>query len=199
LKKNKKRFLTSYSVFDIIIIAMCAGLGIALKPILVPLSHIITGPLFIPGGAFAGGFYMLFIVVAAGLTEKKWAATLTCIVQALLVLITGVIGSHGILSLATYTLPGVMVDMLLLLIRHNGCGPVCCLFSGITANLTGSFMSNVVFFRLPLVPLMLVLFSAAFSGGIGGLIAWGIVSRLRLFITVFEKRKDVREVEANEK
>jgi len=176
---KKKGFLSSFSVFNIIIIAMCAALGIAVKPILVPLIHIITGPLFIPGGAVAGGFYMLFIVVAVGLTGKTGAATITCAVQAILVLVTGVIGSHGILSLITYILPGMMVDLLLIVIRHRGCCGLCCFFAGLIANLTGTFLSNVVFFRLPYIPLMLTLFAGALSGGFGGLIAWGIIKMIR--------------------
>ncbi len=181
MKQRKKGFLASFSVFNIIIIAMCAGLGIALKPVLVPLVHIITGPLFIPGGAVAGGFYMLFIVVAAGLVGKRWTATLTCAVQAVLVLITGVIGSHGIMSLVTYILPGVMVDLLLIAIRHRACCALCCFLAGMAANLTGSFLSNAVFFRLPFVPLMLTLFAGALSGGLGGVVAWSIIKKLRAF------------------
>ena len=40
--------LDRFSIYDLIIIAMMAALGIATKPIIVPLAHIITGPLFIP-------------------------------------------------------------------------------------------------------------------------------------------------------
>lgn len=187
---KQKRFLYSFSVFNIIIIAMCAALGVAVKPILVPLIHIITGPLFIPGGAVAGGFYMLFIIVAAGLTGKAGAATLTCAVQAILVLVTGIIGSHGILSLLTYILPGIMVDLLLLLIRHRCCCAVCCFFAGMAANLTGTFLANIVFFRLPIIPLMLSLFAAALSGALGGLIAWGLIKKLKNINPAFRNKKD---------
>jgi ABC-type thiamin/hydroxymethylpyrimidine transport system permease subunit len=187
LKKTKRRFLSSYSVFNIVIIAVCAGLGIAVKPVLVPLVHIITGPLFIPGGAVAGGFYMLFIVLAAGLVRKPGAAVLTCAVQAILVIITGVIGSHGIMSLATYILPGAAVDLFLLTLRKKEMGALVIFISGLIANLTGSFLSNVVFFRLPIVPLMLTLFSASLSGGLGGLIAFGIIKKITQFNPAFKK------------
>ena len=186
---GKKRFLSSFSVFNIIIMAMCAALGIAIKPVIVPLAHIITGPLFIPGGAVAGGFYMLFIAVAAGLVGKPGAATLTCVVQAILVIITGVIGSHGIMSLMTYILPGVVVDLFLLIVRKRGMNALICLIIGLLANVTGSFLSNVVFFRLPFVPLMLTLLAAALSGSLGGLIAWQIIKGLRRMNAVFDKPK----------
>ena len=53
------------TLFDLVTIAMMAALGIAVKVVLVPLVHIITGPFFIPGGSISGGIYMLFIVLGA--------------------------------------------------------------------------------------------------------------------------------------
>lgn len=188
---QKKRFLASFSVFNIIVIAMCAGLGIAIKPVIVPLAHIITGPLFVPGGAVAGGFYMMFLVIAAGLTGKKGAATLAGTVQAVLVIVTGTIGTHGILSALTYTFPGIAVDLVLLVLRkHSGCCAFCCLLCGIAANVTGTVASNYVFFRLPFEPLMLTLFAAALSGALGGLIAAGIIKNLKKFNPAFKHAKE---------
>ncbi|MDX9800000.1 MAG: ECF transporter S component [Spirochaetia bacterium] len=176
---KQKRFLSSFSVFDLIISAMCAGMGVAIKPVIVPLIHIITGPLFIPGGAVAGGFYMIFIVLPAVFTGKRGTATLTCAVQVILVITTGVVGSHGIISIVTYMVPGVIVDLHLLIFRGKPINAVICIFAVLLANVSGSFLSNLVFFRLPFIPLMLTLFSAALSGGIGGFITWIIIKNLR--------------------
>lgn len=166
---------------------MCAGLGIAVKLVITPLAHIITGPLFIPGGAVAGGFYMLFIVLSAGLVRKHFAASLTCVVQAVLVIITGVMGSHGILSLVTYTAPGLAVDLIYLPVRKRGLNAVICFVMGMAANITGTYATNLVFFRAPFVPLMLALLLAALMGGLGGLIAWVITKQLKMHIPVFNK------------
>jgi len=62
---------------------MCADMAWQSKTVITTLVHIVTGPLFIPGGAFAGGFYFLFIVLAAALIQKHGAATLACVVQAI--------------------------------------------------------------------------------------------------------------------
>ena len=70
-----QKALARFSLFDLIIIAMMAALGIAIKPVVVPLAHIITGPLFIPSGAVAGGFYMMWLVLGLGLTGKRGTAT----------------------------------------------------------------------------------------------------------------------------
>jgi len=101
---------------------MMAALGIAIKPVIVPLAHIVTGPLFIPGGVVAGGFYMMWLVLGFGLTGKRGTATLIGLIQAFVVLGTGFFGSHGVMSLLTYTVPGIMADLGLLLIGHR----VCC-------------------------------------------------------------------------
>ncbi|MFZ3132128.1 MAG: hypothetical protein WA125_13815, partial [Desulfosporosinus sp.] len=70
------KLLARYSVFDLIIIAMMSALGIATKPVIEPLAHIVTGPLFIPSGVVAGGFYMMWLVLAMGLTGIRGTATL---------------------------------------------------------------------------------------------------------------------------
>lgn len=175
------RWLKSFSVRELIVIAAMAALGVAIKPVVVPLVHLISAPLLIPGGALAGGLYMMWLVVAAGLGGRRGAATLCGVVQAILVLITGVVGSHGLLSLLSYTLPGVAVDLALLLLRHRCCCAPCCFVAGLAANVTGTVVSGAVFFSLPLVPLLLSLAVAAFSGGIGGLLAWRLLKELRRY------------------
>jgi len=166
--------LRNFSIFQLIIIALMAAAGVATKPIVTALAHLVTGPLFIPGGAFAGGFYMLFIILGGGIVGKRGATTLIAFIQALLVLVTGIYGSHGAASLLTYTAPGLLVDLLWIIIRRYGDNLISCFLGGIVANLCGTFFVNLVFFRLPLIPLLLSLALAVFSGGIGGVIAHNI-------------------------
>ncbi len=169
------KMLDKFSVFDLIIIAMISALGIASKPIIVPLSHIITGPLLIPGGVVAGGFYMLWLVLGAGIVGKPGAATLIGAVQALIVFGSGVFGSHGAMTLLSYTLPGLAVDLLLYLMGHRVCCLLCAFLAGLVANISGSALVNIIYFRLPLVPLVLSLTVAALSGGLGGIIAYKVL------------------------
>lgn len=175
----KEKFLNRFSIFDLILLAFMAAAGVAVKPIVVSVSHLITGPLFIPGGALAGGIYMLFIVLGAGLVGKPGSATLICMVQAILVVVTGIYGTHGIASLVTYVLPGLCVDLLWLLLRHRGCCLWCCFLGGIVANASGVVLVNLIFFRLPLIPLLLSIAISIFSGGVGGIVAWYIIKALR--------------------
>ncbi|MCG9967273.1 ECF transporter S component [Pelotomaculum terephthalicicum JT] len=168
-------------MFDLIIMAMMSALGIAIKPIIVPLAHIISGPLFIPSGAVAGGFYMMWLVLGFGITGKRGTMTLIGLVQAILVMATGIVGSHGVISLVTYTAPGILADLGLLLIGHRVCCLPCAFLAGMLCNIAGSIMVNFVYFRLPLIPLVLSLSAAALSGGLGGIVAYKILQQILKF------------------
>jgi len=173
-----RRLVRKFSAFHLIIIALMATLGIATKPVIVPLVHIITGPLYIPGGAIAGGLYMIWIVLGVGLINKRGVATIIAAVQAIMVVSLGMSGNHGIISFLTYIVPGLAVDILLILIGHRNPSLGKFFLCGMVANLSGTFLVNVVFFRLPFIPLVLVLSSAALSGGVGGIIAYTIINKL---------------------
>ena len=114
-----RKILNKFSVFELLIIAMAAALGIAVKPVISPLARIITGSVGIPGGVLAGGIYMMFLVLAYGLTRKRLSATLTAVVQAFIVVLTG-IGSQGVISFVTYICPGIAVDLIMLAFYRRG-------------------------------------------------------------------------------
>ena len=175
------KLLHRFTVQELILISAMAALGIAVKPIVVALVHLISAPLLIPGGALAGGLYMMWLVVAMGLTGKRGAATLVGLIQAILVTLTGISGSHGVMSLVSYTAPGIAVDLGLLLIRHRVCCLPCAFFAGVLANVTGTVIVNIIFFSLPPLPLLLSLAAAAFSGGVGGILSWQLLKTLQKY------------------
>jgi energy-coupling factor transport system substrate-specific component len=182
-------------MFDLVVISLTAAMGIAIKPIIVPLVHILTGPLYIPGGAAAGGFYMLWIVLGIGITGRIGTATLIGLVQGILVMITGVYGTHGAVSIITYTLPGILTDVGARLLGKSFISPAGFFILGLLANLSGTLLSSMIFFRLPLVPLMLSLSAASLSGGLGGLIAYKIIKELRKtnIINYVDRQGDIDE------
>ena len=176
--KEKERFFDRFTIFELVAISVVAALGIATKPIVVPLVHIITGPLFIPGGAIAGGFYMLWIVLGIGFVKKPWTGTLIGLVQSLLVIATGAIGSHGIMSLLSYTLPGMASDIIFFFSRNKDYNLIHFMLGCMAANITGTIISNILFFRLPAAMLFLLISGAALSGALGGVIAWNLLKAL---------------------
>ena len=176
-----QKALRRFSVRDLVLIAAMAAMGIAIKAVVTPLIHLASAPLFIPGGSLAGGLYMMWLAMAVGLTGKRGSATLAGVVQAIIVIITGIGGSHGLFSLVSYTLPGLAVDAWLLLSRHRLCCLPCAFVSCLLANVCGTVATSLVFFSLPPIPLLLSLVAAAFSGGVGGVLAWHLLKAFRRF------------------
>ncbi|HKL43314.1 MAG TPA: ECF transporter S component [Clostridia bacterium] len=177
---KKSNLLKNFTVFELITIALTASLGIASKPIITPLTHLITGPLFIPGGAVAGGFYMMWIVLGAALIKKRGSATLIALTQGIIIMITGAFGSHGVISLITYGLPGFAIDIIFTILNRKLNSSLDFFAAGIIANISGTYLSNLVFFRLPLLPLIISLSIGALSGGLGGLLAFFIYNNVKI-------------------
>ncbi|MCL2818325.1 MAG: ECF transporter S component [Actinomycetia bacterium] len=171
--------LEYFTLIDYVTIAAVAALGIAVKTIITPLVQIVSGPLFIPGGAIAGGFYMLFLILGFGIVKKPGTALLIALVQALVVFIAPTPASHGLASFITYLAPGLAVEALYLILRSASWSLLGCFLGGMIANIAGTFAVNMVLFRLPLIPLLLSLCSAALSGALGGWIASMILVRLQ--------------------
>ena len=121
---------------------------------------------------------MSFLVLATSITNKIGSASLVAILQAVFVMITGTIGTHGVVSLLTYSLPGIFVDLFFLISRNKGNNMLCCFIAGMIANVIGSYSVNLIIFNLSIIPLLLSLVSATLSGGIGGLVAYSIGQKL---------------------
>ena len=85
------------------------------------------------------------------------------------------------LSILTYSVPGMLVDLLLLLMRNHRqiCCPLCSFLAGAVANIGGTGAVSLAFFNLPLIPLLLSITLAALSGGLGGLMAYYILIQLK--------------------
>lgn len=171
----KIKALRNFSILQLVTISIVAALGVATKPIIVPLVHIITGPLFIPGGAIAGGFYMFWVVLGIGLVKKRGTGTLIGLIQGLLVIVTGAMGTHGILSIISYSLPGIAADLIFIWSRDNKYTIIHFILGSLSANVVGTMISNAMFFRLPMETLLILLTGAALSGAIGGVLAWNIL------------------------
>lgn len=169
--------LKRFSARDLIIITAIAAVGIAVKPIVGPISKFISTPLGIPGGSLAGGFYMMWLVLAITIVNKKFTGSVFGILQAALVLLVGMAGKQGAFSLISYTLPGIIADLLFHLIKRRKR-----LFTHITlsmaANITGSLATALFFFHLPAVMVVANFALAAASGIMGGYLSYGTFQTL---------------------
>jgi len=182
-----KRDSLKLPLLDMVVISLTAALGMVSKPVIGPLARFITGPIGIPGGVLAGGLYMMFMVFAYGMTRRLYAGTLTALIQAILAVFTGIGGSVGLLSIITYLPPGIAVDLVMFLFklfRQPRATALACFLSCMAANVAGTFMMWGVVFGMPLsvmsfVPVLLAFSAAALSGGLGGLLAYFVLKRVR--------------------
>ncbi len=174
-----KRFTTR----DLIVIAILAAMGVAVKPLVGPLIKTVSRSLLIPGGALGGGFYMMWLVLAVTLVPRYGSGLLTGLVQALAVFVLGWYGSHGAFTLVSYTLPGMVADLSSLPLRRYRDYPCSHIWICILANLTGTLMSGYVLMRLQLRPLLYAAGISIFSAAVGGLLSWSVfrqIKKLRL-------------------
>ncbi|MBD3243122.1 MAG: hypothetical protein GF331_21200 [Chitinivibrionales bacterium] len=170
--------LRRFTLAELLILALLASLGIAAKPLIVPAARLLARTLLLPTGALAGGFYMLWLVLGAALVRKTGSATLVALVQALIVAITGMPGSHGPLSLLTYVLPGVAADLAIAVTPAAHTWLWRCLAGGAAANLCGMILANLIFYRLGPIPLAIASVGATLSGAVGGFVAWTVARRI---------------------
>ncbi|HOG26311.1 MAG TPA: ECF transporter S component [Candidatus Cloacimonas sp.] len=172
------KLLQHFTVKDLIVITSIAALGIAVKPIINPITKIISTPLGIPGGSLTGGLYMLWLVLTIVIVDKPLTGTLYGFLQSILVLLIGMAGRMGAFSLVAYTLPGIIADLIYWLYPKKNkllTHLLLCAF----ANLTGSLVSSAIFFKMP--PLMIGFNTclALASGIIGGYLGFGIYQSLK--------------------
>jgi hypothetical protein len=170
--------LKRFSVMDLILIAAFAAVGIAIKPIVGPFFKMISSPLGIPGGSFAGGFYLMWMVLAIVIVDKAYTGTLFGILQAIGVLIMGMSGNQGAVSLITYTLPGIAADILYMMLGSRK-GIYSQMSLCAVANALGALLTGIIIFNHP--PLFLAGISgmALVSGIVGGILSYGIYSSIK--------------------
>lgn len=120
---------------------------------------------------------MMWLVLAITIVNKKFTGSVFGILQAVLVLLVGMAGKQGAFSLISYTLPGIIADLLFHVIRHR-----TRLITHITlstaANITGSLATALFFFHLPAVMVVANFALATASGIMGGYLSYGTYQTL---------------------
>lgn len=180
--------LNRISTLDAVFIALMAACGLALKPIVGPLFKLVGSAFLIPSGSLAGAVYMIWPSLAVLTVRHGGAATLVGIIQGIIVLVTGIYGSHGILSLLTYTVPGVTIDLIYWLIRGFQARWLMFLPSAF-GNAAGSAIVGIIFMHIPLLPLIIGLIPAFVFGGIGGLLSLLLYTGLIEAFPIFDKTR----------
>ena len=170
--------IKNFSAKDLILITAIAAIGIAVKPIVGPLSKLISTPLGIPGGSFAGGFYMMWLSLAVAIIDKKYTGTVFGILQAILVLLVGMAGKQGAFSLVSYPLPGIVADICYHFYRKPN-RLLSHLMICTLANITGAVVTGLIFFHLPKIMVAMNVMFATASGIMGGYLSYGVYMALK--------------------
>ena len=172
------KWLKKFSSQDLLYIVIFSALGLAIKPIVTPLVHLISTPLMIPGGSLAGGLYMMWISLTIATINKTGAGFLVGLVQAIVMLSLGFFGNHGAVSLISYTLPGIAGEIVAKFFRDNKTvfaqTWICA-----SANISGSIVVTILVMRLALIPFLISTIAAAISGIIGGILSYKLFQKLR--------------------
>ena len=175
MEKNWKRF----SVFDMVVIAMLASLGIATKPIVAPVMNAASSLFMLPGGALQSGIFMFWLITARIVTGKTGAATLAALVQGLMVMLVGIMGNHGLLSIITYSMPGLAIDLVYLLPRLSP--RMLAMLAGLASCVTAFTIRAELMVHMPLWMLLAGCGVSAVSGLLGGWAAAFVASGLKRF------------------
>lgn len=168
-----------FSLRNLLFLTLCCDLGLFSKRLIAPAANILTDFLRIPGG-IGTSFSLMFLVVAAELVPIFGCATLMSIIQSMIALSLGMVGSMGILSPIGYIVPGIVIDLLFLLSRKTGLGTDLALtLANMLGAASASLAANLIVFHLPGVPLALYIVVALTSGAVCGTFAGVLVKRLR--------------------
>ena len=162
----------------LIFMALRCDLGVLSKKLIAPAANLITELLHIPGGIGAG-FSLMFLVIAATFVPCFGAATLMGAVQSGIALCMGTAGSMGALAPIGYILPGLAIDLVMLLARKARLGrDKALVLANVCASVTACLVSDLIVFHLRGAVLALYLCVASVTGAVCGLLAGVCVKKL---------------------
>jgi hypothetical protein len=162
--------------FNLVFIALMASLGLAIKPIIGPIAKLIASSLFLPGGVIAGAVYLIWPMLALLVVKHKGSAVLVGFLQGAITFITGLYGSHGIFSFATYTLPCLCLEIIYYAMKKLNEKFATCI-STATANVCGTVLISLIYLHLTRKVLLLASIPAGIFGACAGLLAMFIVRK----------------------
>jgi hypothetical protein len=176
---EKEDQLKRISLKNLIFMAVCCDLGIIAKKLIAPAANLVTDNLHIPGG-IGTAFSLLFLVTAAFIVKRFGAGMLMGLVQSGIAFLLGSAGSMGALAPLGYLIPGLVIDLCVLLLGRTGMSEdvrivMCCALASVASSIT----ANVIVFGLVGSVLALYCCTACISGIVCGFIAAFLCKRLR--------------------
>ena len=193
LNKTDETYNSSNSLLiELIIMIVCCFAGGFCKKLINPFANVVTDSLHIPGG-ISTAVSLMFMVIASALTDRKWSAMAMGIMQAAFALAMGSVGSMGVFLPVSYIVPGIVIDLVMLLSKKTGISSGLPAFtSNILSSVSAAVFADIIVFHLPVPVLALYLCVAALSGAICGAVAAVISS------SIMNNRKEKDGVNGND-
>lgn len=184
--KHKRKMSLSLLIF----MAFCCDMGIFLKKLIAPATNLITDALHIPGG-IGTSFSLMFVLIGAALCDIPGSATLMSIVQSLLAVLIGSVGSMGMIAPIGYVVPGIVMDLILLLTKKLRWGLLeKMVFANVCAGVSAALCANIITFRLCGPALWLYISVACTSGVISGILGKEIIVRVEPIMFKEQKERE---------
>ena len=163
-----------------IFMALCCSMGMFAKKLVNPFANIITDYLRIPGG-ISTAFSIMFLVVAREICGIKWCGTMMGLVQGALALAMGRVGSMGIFMPLGYIVPGVVIDLVSIILDKTSWtdGTEKAAVINMLASLSAAMTANALVFRLWGVVLVLYGAVASISGLCFGILGAELIRIVR--------------------
>ena len=162
----------------LIFLALCCDLGLFAKRLISPVTNIITDALRIPGGV-GTSFSLMFVVIAAMLTQGKGCGTVMGAVQSVLALALGMTGSMGALAPIGYIVPGIFIDCVIALGKKLRWDETFIMvFANLLAALGAVLSADMIVFHLQGMLLALYLAVGMCTGALCGLLGHSLFRRL---------------------
>ncbi len=163
--------------------AFFAVLGVVCKMTLAPSLNILTDAIFIPGGSVATGISIFFVLIGTLVTPSSLSATKISFLQGILALMLGMSSFQGVFVLISYTLPGIVTDILLKILNGKHIKLEYSVpFAGAVAIVTGALITNSAFFGLDILPFSIFIMLGIISGLLSGISALYFSRRLKAIL-----------------
>jgi len=92
------------------------------------------------------------------------------------------LGNRGLANLLVYVVPGVALELGMLVFPNYVSTIFSAFIAGMLANATGAAIVSLVFMRVPLIPFLISLAVSAVTGGLGGVVGfklYEVLNRLK--------------------
>jgi len=177
-----------YKLRELIFITLCCDLGLFSKRLIAPAANILTDFMRIPGG-IGTSFSLVFLVVAAAIVPVRGCAALMGLIQSMIALSLGMVGSMGALSPIGYIVPGIVIDLVLWLFEKISLPrQPAMIIANMLAAAAAGLTANMIVFNLSGVPLALYVLVALASGSVSGTLSYSLYIRLRPVLAKEEEK-----------